>query len=158
MNVWLLGAESPTNLAGSAFEKIVEGHLGGRPTEVDPQTARAIIALATRLAAEGRIPSMHDVSDGGLAVTIAEICIRSQIGARIDYSDWRHLFSEDPHRFVAVAAPEVEDSIVAAADEAGVTATRVGSLGGAMIEFVQDERVTAAISTESATSAWRGAI
>ena len=158
MNVWLLGVETPTNLAGSAFEKIVEEHLGGRPTEADPQTARAIIALATRLAAEGRIPSMHDISDGGLAVTIAEICIRSKIGARIDYSDWRHLFSEDPHRFVAVAAPEAEDSIVAAADEAGVTATRVGSLGGSMIEFARDDRVTAAISTESATSAWRGAI
>ncbi|MDH5372936.1 MAG: phosphoribosylformylglycinamidine synthase subunit PurL, partial [Acidimicrobiia bacterium] len=41
MDVWLVGSNEATNLAGSSFAKIVNGHLGGRPTEPDPAEGTA---------------------------------------------------------------------------------------------------------------------
>ena len=45
---------------------------------------------------------LHDISDGGLAVAVAEVCIASGVGATITEDDPGRLFSEDPHRFIAV--------------------------------------------------------
>ncbi len=158
MDVWLMGSNAAINLAGSAFEKIMRGHVGGRPGGPDPLEANAIISLARHLAAEGTAPVLHDISNGGLAVAIAEICIRSGLGARIQYADWRGLFSEDPHRFVCVADPEAAASIRAAVADFGVVAHRVGSLVGRTIEFVGDGDVETSIGLEEATNAWRNAI
>jgi phosphoribosylformylglycinamidine synthase len=158
MDVWLMGSNAAINLAGSAFEKIMRGHIGGRPSGPDPLEANAIISLARHLATEGTASVLHDVSDGGLAVAIAEICIRSGLGARIQFADWRSLFSEDPHRFVGVADNEAAASIRAAAADSGVVAQRIGSLGGKTIEFVGDGDVETSIGLEEATKAWRNAI
>ncbi|MDF1594767.1 MAG: phosphoribosylformylglycinamidine synthase subunit PurL [Acidimicrobiia bacterium] len=158
MEVWLMGSNAAVNLAGSAFERIMRRHVGGRPGEPDSLEANAIINLARHLATEGTAPVLHDLSDGGLAVAIAEICIRSGLGARIQYADWRALFSEDPHRFLAVADPEAAGSIRAAAADSGVVAQRIGSLGGKTIEFFGDGDVETSIGLGEATEAWRNAI
>lgn len=158
MDVWLVGPRNGTNLAGSAFEKLVSGRLGGRPTEPDPATAGAVIGLAVDLAGGGVAPVLHDVSEGGLAVAIAEICIRSDVGATITFSDWPNLFCEDPHRFIAVAPPAAAASIRTAAQESGVAAARIGSLGGSSIDFARNGRVEASVPLDAAAATWRGAI
>jgi phosphoribosylformylglycinamidine synthase len=50
-------------------------------------------------------PVLHDISDGGMAVALAEICIASGVGAVIIDIDTDLSLSEDPHRFLAVCAP-----------------------------------------------------
>ncbi|CAN5148746.1 phosphoribosylformylglycinamidine synthase subunit PurL [soil metagenome] len=50
MSIWLLGTDWATNLAGSAFEKVTFGHVGGRPSAPDPTAGLAVIAAARRLA------------------------------------------------------------------------------------------------------------
>ncbi|MGB8362282.1 MAG: AIR synthase-related protein, partial [Acidimicrobiia bacterium] len=47
-------------------------------------------------------PVLHDISDGGAAVAVTEICIASGVGATIRSE---HPFNEDPHRFLVVAHP-----------------------------------------------------
>ena len=42
----------------------------------------------------------------GPPLAVAEMCIASGVGATVAYSDWRHLFCEDPHRFLVAATPE----------------------------------------------------
>ena len=101
---------------------------------------------------------LHDISDGGLAVSIAEICIKSSVGARIDFPDWRNLFSEDPHRLVAVAAAELAESVAAEAADVGVALQRIGSVGGSTIAFCATDGAIDSVSLEDATIAWRGAI
>ena len=158
MDVWLVGSNEATNLAGSSFAKIVNGHLGGRPTEPDPAEGTAIIGLAGYLATQGTVAVLHDISDGGLAIAIAEICIRSGVGARIEYSDWRHLFSEDPHRFIAVAPKDTTETILGAAAEVGVAVERIGSLGGMELEFISQDGAVASMTLEGARRVWRGAL
>jgi phosphoribosylformylglycinamidine synthase len=148
MELWRFGPEWAINLAGSAFEQVTFGHVGGRPSAPDPTMARAAVEAAVRLAVEVGVPVLHDVSDGGLAVAVAEICIASRVGARVSFADWRHLFSEDPHRFLAAAPPEMGETIAAVADEAGIPASRIGTVGGEEITFEQDGiRAAVALST-----------
>lgn len=135
MDLWLAGPSDPINLAGSAFEQVTFGHVGGRPTAPDGTLAKSSIRLATGLVARELSPALHDISDGGLAVAAAELSILSGVGASLDYRDWRHLFSEDPHRFIFAADPEHRDQIEALGAETGSSLTRIGTFGGDAIEF-----------------------
>jgi phosphoribosylformylglycinamidine synthase len=153
MQLWLFGPQQAVNLAGSAFERVLRGHAGGRPAAPDPDAGRAAIELALRLASDGLAPVLHDVSDGGLAVAVAEICIRSHVGASVESDDWRNLFAEDPHRFVA--AIRDEDAGAAASIAAGleIDAHRIGTLGGETLTLGEIN-----IPLADLTGRWRGAI
>ncbi len=142
MGIWVLGPEPTGNLAGSSAQRVIGDLPGGRPLPPEPQVATTVIALAADLA--HRAPVLHDVSDGGLAVTIAEICIRSAVGATVDTS---HPFCEDPHRFVAVM-PEQKASFPPD------IARRIGVIGGTRIDFGNG----ASIAVDVASRLWRRAI
>jgi phosphoribosylformylglycinamidine synthase len=132
MELWLLGPDA-VDLAGSSFEWVIHGHLGGRPLAADPVMGAAVIGLTARLASEGLTAVLHDVSDGGAAVAVAEICIRSGVGATIAVDDWRLLFSEAPHRIVAAIRPVDVEAMLAIAGSEGVPAVRLGGCGGETI-------------------------
>ena len=83
----------------------------------DPTMAKAAIEVATRLASDGLSPALHDISDGGLIMSVAELCIASQVGVTARYDDWRSLFCEDPHRFVAAVPTEHTEAVAAIAAE-----------------------------------------
>jgi phosphoribosylformylglycinamidine synthase subunit PurL len=102
MSLWLIGPEDAEDFAASAFARVVLGATGGRPAAPDPDAARAVVEAA-RFLADGVAPVVHDVSAGGLAVAVAEICIASGTGASLDPCDWRLLFSESPHRVLVAA-------------------------------------------------------
>ena len=103
MEIWEIGPQADGNLSGTAAQRVIHDELTGRPTPPDPDAAEHVIALAADLA--HRVPVLHDISDGGLALAIAEVCIASQIGANVTESDNGRLFSEDPHRLIAVLEP-----------------------------------------------------
>ncbi len=156
MELWLFGPDV-IDLAGSSFEWVLHGHLGGRPTAADPSVASAVLDLAIRLAGSGMTPVLHDISDGGLAVAVAEVCIRSGVGAELEVSDWRDLFSEAPHRMIAGVLPANAESIQSLAQDAGVTATKLGTFGGEHIEIrTPDGEHVVALAT--ATSTYHDAI
>ena len=140
MEVWVAGPAPTGNLAGSAVQRL-HGDLGGLPTAVTPDQGAAVIELAARLAHEA--PVLHDISDGGLAVALAEICIASRVGAEVTAE---HPFGEDPHRFLVVAHPGSIDA------DAGMM-TRIGTVGG--VDIVINE---ARVAVDDAATAWSGAL
>ncbi|HEY6634747.1 MAG TPA: phosphoribosylformylglycinamidine synthase subunit PurL [Acidimicrobiia bacterium] len=140
MEIWVAGPAPTGNLAGSAVQRL-HGNLGGRPTAVTPDQGMAVIELAARLAHEA--PVLHDISDGGLAVALAEICIASGVGAAVTAD---HPFSEDPHRFLVVATPGSLEA------DSGMM-KRIGTVGGTDV-VINDARV----AVEEAAVAWSGAI
>ncbi|HEX6221910.1 MAG TPA: phosphoribosylformylglycinamidine synthase subunit PurL, partial [Acidimicrobiia bacterium] len=81
MEVWEVGPSATGNLAGSAVQRLA-GDLGGLPTGPDAEMASRVIGLAVALAHEA--PVLHDISDGGLAVALAEVCIASGVGAVVE--------------------------------------------------------------------------
>ena len=121
MEIWEIGSAPSPNLSGSAAQRVLHATLTGRPTAPDPVVAKRVIATAAELAYS--VPVLHDISDGGLAVAVAEVCIAAGVGAAIVDMDTDLLFSEDPHRFIAVFAP-------GPVDLPNRIARRVGTMGG----------------------------
>jgi phosphoribosylformylglycinamidine synthase II len=107
MEIWEIGPQATGNLSGSAAQRVIGNELTGRPTPPDPDAAKRVISLAAELA--HRVPVLHDISDGGLAVAVAEVCIASRIGAALTEDDNGRLFSEDPHRLIAVLEADTVD-------------------------------------------------
>ncbi|WP_298228712.1 phosphoribosylformylglycinamidine synthase subunit PurL [Gryllotalpicola sp.] len=81
-NLYLLGTTA-LELDGSAWAGTIHGHLGGLPPRVDLGREKALADLLHNAAVEGIITSAHDLSDGGLAQTLAEGVLRFGVGARV---------------------------------------------------------------------------
>jgi phosphoribosylformylglycinamidine synthase len=155
--LWIVGSDPTPNLAGSAFEQAVFGHVGGRPASTNPTRGNSVLGLVRRLVAEGVPVALHDVSDGGLLVAVAELCIAACIGVGLSYSDWRALFSEDPHRIVAVVSPADSHRLVDAARRHGVEINRLGTFEGDSI-LLEGPDGREAVSLEEASATYLGAI
>ncbi|MGZ4551452.1 MAG: AIR synthase-related protein, partial [Blastococcus sp.] len=125
--VLLLGATRP-EFGGSAWASVVHGHLGGRPPAVDLAAERALGELLAGL--PGLVTSAHDLADGGLAQTLAESALRHGVGARLDLGadPFTALFSESAARAVVTTTDPA--AVRAAAEQAGVTVTELGTTGG----------------------------
>lgn len=69
----------------SEYAKTIQGLVAGQPPEIDLAGEKRLIDCLVRLASERAIFSAHDVSDGGLAVTLAESCFGTRgLGADVE--------------------------------------------------------------------------
>jgi phosphoribosylformylglycinamidine synthase subunit PurL len=100
MEVWVVGPRPSGSLAGSSLQRVLGDTNGGTPTPANPDMAKLVIELAIEVAHVS--PVLHDISDGGLAVAVAEIAIASGVGVEVEDD---HLFCEDPHRLLVVCHP-----------------------------------------------------
>jgi phosphoribosylformylglycinamidine synthase subunit PurL len=127
----LLG-ETRDDFGGSAWAHVIHNHLGGRPPTVDLDAERRLAALMTAAAHEGLLASAHDVSDGGLAVALAESCIRGARGAQVTLpgDPFTALFSETPARAVVSVKPRREAEFAALCAASEIPATVLGETGG----------------------------
>jgi phosphoribosylformylglycinamidine synthase len=88
------------SLGGSEFLKVVHGKVGGDVPAVDLEKEKRLHELLLRLIEEDVIRSAHDVSVGGLAITLLECLFGSGLGMDLNlYIEDRldfFLFSENP--------------------------------------------------------------
>ncbi|GAA3977364.1 phosphoribosylformylglycinamidine synthase subunit PurL [Thermobifida alba] len=142
--VFLLGETRP-ELGGSAWADAIHGHLGGRPPRVDLDAEAALGRVLVDGAAAGVLASAHDVSDGGLAVALAESCLRGGVGCEVDLGEdaFTALFSESAARAVVSVRPEHEGALADLCAEHGVTAARIGTVGGSALSMThRDGRIS----------------
>jgi phosphoribosylformylglycinamidine synthase len=129
------------HLGGSAYWEHVLATVGGSPPPVDLEAEKRLIELLVSLADRSLAHSVHDLSDGGLAVALAECCVggaydAQSIGAAVDlhraFDGLKHteqLFSEDHGRALISAAPEHSEAVLGLATELGVHAVDIGTVG-----------------------------
>ena len=130
--VMLLGTTSP-EFGGSAWADVVHQHLGGRPPAVDLESERKLAALVTAAVETGVLASAHDVSDGGLAITLAEACLHGGRGCAVSLpgSDpFTDLFSESSARALVSVTPGREAEFATLAEAHGVPAATLGVIAG----------------------------
>jgi phosphoribosylformylglycinamidine synthase subunit PurL len=130
-SIVLLG-RTEAEFGGSAWAHALHGHLGGRPPAPRLDAERRLAALMAAAAADGLLVAAHDLSDGGLAVALAESCLRGGVGCRValpgDPFTW--LFSESAARAVVAVRPGAEEAfgeLLAACDVPGQD---IGAVGG----------------------------
>jgi phosphoribosylformylglycinamidine synthase len=120
--VLLLGGDA-LSLDGSEYQARFLGGPAGRPPPPDYAAEAALVHVLWRSAA--RVSSAHDLSDGGLAVALAELALHSGVGAELEVEDdalaW---FGEGSGRALVACAPEDVDVFE------GVAAQRLGTVGG----------------------------
>src|SRR5579875_2936052 len=127
----LLG-RTRAEFGGSAWAHVVHGHLGGRPPLVDFAAERRLAAVLGQAAQAGMLCAAHDLSDGGLAVALAESCLRGGRGCRVRLpgEEFTFLFSESAARAVAAVRPGSKDSFAGLCSAHGVPAETIGTVGG----------------------------
>jgi phosphoribosylformylglycinamidine synthase II len=142
--VLLLGVHdaSARSLGGSEYLSRVVGKLSGGAPQLDLAAEVALQKLVLELARAHVLESAHDVSDGGLAIALAECCStgpddRPMVGARIDLDapatpfDLAGLFyGEAPSRVVVSVRRENLKNVLDRAGAASVPARELGVTGG----------------------------
>ena len=115
-NIYLLGTTAD-ELDGSAWADVVHDHLGGLPPKVDLEGEKRLAGLLQAARDEWLISSAHDLSEGGLALALAEGVMRFGVGARVWLNEVMQrdgvdltaaLFAESTGR-VIVTVPREED-------------------------------------------------
>jgi phosphoribosylformylglycinamidine synthase subunit PurL len=127
--VYLLGT-TRDELAGSEWAHAIHNHLGGLPPVLD---LNAEITLAEILVAGSRdalFAAAHDVSEGGIAQTIAEMAVRSGVGVRLEaptgLDAFTFLWSESATRAVVVVPQDRNDKFLALCESKSFPATKIG--------------------------------
>lgn len=82
----------------------------------------------------------HDISDGGLAVALAEMALCGGVGARIDNlpdaPPHAALFGEDQARYLVTVSPEHLDHVMARASLVGAgSVLALGAVGGDALQL-----------------------
>ena len=138
--VFVLG-ETRAELGASQLWEAVYGFVGGAPPRVDLGVERRLVDYLIAAAERGLIRSAHDCSQGGLGVALAEVAMggpydETGFGLEVDLTAYglglaalELLFSESHGRAVVTCSPERAVAVAALAQELGVPAWRVGSVG-----------------------------
>jgi phosphoribosylformylglycinamidine synthase len=113
-NALLIVGETRLELGGSHW-LMARGHDGGRAPRVEPELGRKLFRAVYGAIARGLVRSCHDLSEGGLAVALAEMALAGGLGARASLGDVPSvadavrdgalLFSESPSRFILEVRP-----------------------------------------------------
>ncbi len=141
----ILIGETSGWLGQSIWLRDVCGRAEGAPPPVDLVVEKRNGAFVRGLIERGEVTAVHDCSDGGLALALAEMAMAGGIGAAIDRLPLgpAHgvLFGEDQGRYVVTAQPQAAEALLAAALEAGVPALRLGTVGGAALTLPGEEPI-----------------
>jgi phosphoribosylformylglycinamidine synthase len=143
----LLVGETQGWLGCSLYQRETMGRCTGAPPPVDLAAERRNGDFVRDLIVTGTVTACHDVSDGGVAVAVAEMALAGGVGATLDGFDPavpRHAFAfgEDQARYVVTAADA--DAVIAAATVAGVPVRRLGTTGGAALTLPEAKPISVA--------------
>jgi phosphoribosylformylglycinamidine synthase len=160
-NVIILLGRSREELAGTEYARL-RGEVRGSPPWVDLEAESQLRRVVLEAAERSLLQSAHDVSEGGLAVAIAEGCCGAPDsvparGARVRLVEGMRpdawLFGESQARMVVSARREDVSTLRDLAAAAEVPFALIGEVGGSMVEF--DELIS--VPVEELRELWRGA-
>ncbi len=148
----LIGSDSKAvpELGQSSWLRICHGREDGPPPKVDLAAERKHGEFVRDLIERGLVTAVHDVSDGGILVAIAEMALASGIGARLEISAFenavdrektRHawsLFSENQARYIVTERFD-SDSVEKLASDAGLKSCFIGWTADESIQLCRRE-------------------
>jgi phosphoribosylformylglycinamidine synthase len=153
---------------------MVEGLSGGEVPKVDPQLAKRTFAALHHAIHSGLVRACHDLSEGGLAVALAEMAFAGGLGAKIDlaavprglsqfssdengtvpFTPAVLLFSESNTRFLCEVPPAHAAAFEAALS--GVPQARIGEVtAAAKLEILADADTVLSAGLSTLKEAWQ---
>jgi phosphoribosylformylglycinamidine synthase len=137
-------------LGGSEYLKVIHGLVRGVPPMLDLDLESALHRLLVNGVSSGLVKSAHDCSDGGFAVTLAECCFGTGMGAAADipaleavvgFGQIATLFGETASRVIVSVDVDRIAEFQALARALNVPATAVGQVGGERVRIATSGQV-----------------
>jgi phosphoribosylformylglycinamidine synthase len=127
-----IGPLPAQEFSSSEYSKSVGGIVSGEPPAMDLLAEKRLLDCLVALANDALVNSAHDISDGGLAATLAESCFAFSVGAistiAEGFSAEASLFGERGARCVVSVAPAKLAALQAIARQYGVAASEAGQV------------------------------
>ncbi len=156
--VYLLGSTAG-DLGGSEFVKTIHGRVAGRPPRLELAKEKRLYAFMAEAASEQLLGSAHDLSDGGLAVALAECCFAGEevgLGGVFELPkglrDDVLLFSETPSRMIVTTRdePRLRELL----GKYDLRWTRLGAVGGDRLTLTTADRTLLDLPVARLHQAW----
>jgi phosphoribosylformylglycinamidine synthase II len=163
-DVLVLVGESLAELGGTEYLRTVHGLEAGMPPAIDLDREKRHQDFLLEAIEAGLIRSAHDLSEGGLAVALAECAFhgRRRIGCRIDLPgglrDDALLFGETQSRILVTCRPADLAKLLELAKIRGVPAATIGRTGGASVAVHREGREVLRVPVERAFRAWKDSL
>jgi len=155
----VLVGEVDSKLGGSEYLRVVHEVEGCEAPAVDMKAEKKAVDFVLDAIGKGLVSAAHDVSKGGLAVAIAEMCISGKTGADVKVEGEGRadalLFSEGGVRFVLGTRDSA--ALLKLAGELGVKARVAGKAGGTDVRLSAGGKGVK-FSVEKARTAYKGSI
>jgi len=158
-------AATAQEFGSSEFARTQLGNVWGAPPRLDISEEQKLIACVAALAKEGLITSASDVSDGGIAATLAKASVAKGIGAAVslDYatgdSTAIELFAESASTAVVTCT---DDAFARLVEIVGtfepLHAVDIGTTGGKMLDIFTPAGSAIAATVESLRAAYSGVL
>ncbi|KQO51763.1 phosphoribosylformylglycinamidine synthase subunit PurL [Methylobacterium sp. Leaf85] len=134
-------------LGQSVYLSVVSGREDGAPPPVDLAAERRNGDFVRSLIVSGLVDTVHDLSDGGLAVALAEMAIAGGIGATLPDAPaglpaHAYLFGEDQARYLLSVDPENVPDLLYSANAQGIPASVIGFAGGQDLTLPAGETIS----------------
>lgn len=159
--IFLLG-ETKAELGGSEFQYVIHGLTEGRPPELDLNVEKRLQKAVLSAIQQGWIASAHDLSEGGIAVALAESCISGGLGADVRLSSALRpdhlLFSESQSRILLSCPPEHAEKLIRHLEESQVPYQQAGTVTGTALQVQIQGKPVVDQSIERLTAVWKDAI
>ena len=155
--VFLIGNKGK-NLSCSAFEEVIMGRNTEDPPDVNLKTEKINGEIVKKLINDQLLSSCHDISDGGLIISICELLIKSNIGADINIANngdiLEELFAESQSRYIVSVSSSNQDKMFEILNNASIEYYRLGNITGN--ELKVDDKIV--ISLKELTEAFENLI
>jgi phosphoribosylformylglycinamidine synthase len=163
--IYLLGATGE-ELSGSEWAHVVHGHLGGTPPRVDLAAEAELADILVNTSRDGLVDAAHDVSDGGLAQTLVEMCLlgagKRGVGARVwlpdDLDPFVALFAESTARAVVAVPRSEEVRFTDMCTARGFPHLRIGVTDGLGDDAALDVQGQFSVPLHELRAAWSGTL
>jgi len=157
--VLLVGAPDTwgSHLGQSVWLREIEGREDGLPPPVDLAHEKRVGDFVRGLIRQRLVTAVHDVSDGGIAVALAEMAMATGIGVSTrglnDVEPVATFFGEDQGRYVVTLRRDDLDRVQELAEAAGLFAPWIGTTGGDQLKLGEAGGISVA-SLRNAHESW----
>jgi phosphoribosylformylglycinamidine synthase subunit PurL len=152
-----------SEFGSSEYAKEILGVLWGYPPELDLEKEAALQKAIVQLVKDDLVRSVHDCSDGGLAVALAEKTFGLSIGARVDLTSGGLpaefvLFGEDASRILVSCDRDNVERIKQIASKCGVAAQELGETIPQRLEISVDGQIAVSSQVSDLIQAYESAL
>jgi phosphoribosylformylglycinamidine synthase II len=153
-NALILIGETKGHLGQSLYLREIEGREEGPAPPVDLAIEKKNGDFVRALIERGSVDTVHDISDGGLLVALAEMAMAGGIGIALDLdTNIGLLFGEDQGRYVLAVPGAQAASVLEQAKAAGIAASSLGRTGGDKITLEGADEISLS-ELRSAHESW----